>query len=145
MSFESDFPSVLAAARRGEEWAWTAIYREYSAPVLRYLRGRGASEPEDLLAEVFVQIVRNLAQFEGAASDFRTWVFMIAHNRLLDERRSASRNPVDPTADEALTAAAGCGHAEDDAMGRLASQRVMNKDGKEQTRRSSFKYFWIKK
>ena len=125
MSFESDFPSLLVAARRGDERAWTAIYREYSSPVLRYLRGRGASEPEDLLGEVFVQIVRNLPQFDGAARDFRTWVFVIAHNRLIDERRSAGRNPIDSVTDEVLTEAVGSGHAEDDAMRRMADQRVM--------------------
>jgi RNA polymerase sigma factor (sigma-70 family) len=125
VSFESDFPSVIVAARGGDDWAWTAIYREYSPPVLRYLRGRGAREPEDLLGEVFVQIVRNIEQFEGSASDFRTWVFVIARNRLIDEHRSAGRHPVDSVTDEVLTAAVGSGHAEDDAMHRMANKRVM--------------------
>jgi RNA polymerase sigma factor (sigma-70 family) len=125
LSFESDFPSVLAAARSGDDWAWTAIYREYSPAVLRYFRARGAREPEDLLGEVFVQIVRHLAQFEGSVSDFRTWVFVIAHNRLIDERRAATRSIVDAATDDVLTASGGIGHAEDDAMGRMANDRVM--------------------
>lgn len=125
VSVDSDFESILAAARLGEEWAWTAIYREHSAPVLRYLRGRGAQEPEDLLGEVFVQVVRNLPKFQGSASDFRTWVFVIARNRLIDERRGASRNPVDGVADDVLAGLVGHGQAEDDAMLRIADQRVM--------------------
>jgi RNA polymerase sigma factor (sigma-70 family) len=125
LSFELDFPSVLAAARQGAEWAWTRIYREYAPAVLRYLRGRGAREPDDLLGEVFVQVVRNLPTFEGAESDFRTWVFVIARNRLIDERRSADRRPVEAVPDDVLAELVGPGHAEDDAMRRIADQHVM--------------------
>jgi RNA polymerase sigma-70 factor, ECF subfamily len=125
VSFESEFPSVLAAARVGAEWAWAAIYREYSPPVLRYLKGRRAREPEDLLGEVFVQVVRNLTGFEGAERDFRTWVFVIARNRLIDEHRGASRNPIDSVPDDEFADVAGPGHAENDALDRLADQQVM--------------------
>jgi RNA polymerase sigma factor (sigma-70 family) len=123
--FESDFPTLLVAARQGAEWAWTSLYREYSPALLRYLRAQGAREPEDLLGEVFVQVVRNLATFEGAESAFRSWIFMIARNRLVDERRSAGRNRVEPTADSAILELAGSGHAEDDAMRSLSDARVL--------------------
>lgn len=125
MPMGSDFPTLLAAARLGAEWAWTDIYREYSPAVFRYLRGRGAREPEDLLGEVFLQVVRNIAGFEGDEPDFRTWIFMIAHNRLVDEVRTSSRNRVDSVPDDVLTALVGHGHAEDDAMRRIADQQVM--------------------
>jgi RNA polymerase sigma-70 factor (ECF subfamily) len=125
VSFESGFPPVLAAARQGEEWAWTAIYREYSPAVLRYLKGRGAKEPEDLLGEVFVQVVRNLPTFTGAESDFRSWVFVIARNRLVDERRKTGRTPLEPVSDLTLAEVADVGHVEDDAMRRIADERVM--------------------
>lgn len=122
---DSDFPTLLVAARAGAEWAWAAIYREYSPAVLRYLRGRGALEPEDLLGEVFVQLVRNIAGFDGGEREFRAWVFMIARNRLIDERRAAGRSPVDLTPDDVLGAVVGPHHAEDEAMHRLADQRVL--------------------
>jgi RNA polymerase sigma factor (sigma-70 family) len=125
VSSESEFPALLAAAREGAEWAWTRIYREYSRPVLRYLRARGAQEPEDLLGEVFVQVVRNLPTFAGTESEFRSWVFMIARNRLVDERRKARRTPVELVGDRAIEESAGTGHAEDDAMRRIADARVM--------------------
>ena len=125
MPIGADFPTLLAAARSGAEWAWADIYRGYSPAVLRYLRGRGAREPEDLLGEVFLQVVRNLAGFEGDEPDFRTWVFMIAHNRLVDEVRASSRSRVDSVPDGVLTALMGQGHAEDDAMRRIADKHVM--------------------
>ncbi len=95
MQDDPDFQALLSAARTGADWAWATVYREYSPAVLRYLRGRGAREAEDLLGEVFLQIVRNLAGFDGSERDFRTWVFMIAHNRLVDEWRRAGRERVD--------------------------------------------------
>lgn len=125
MPFDSDFPTLLAAARQGAEWAWTNLYREYSPGLLRYLRARGALEPEDLLGEVFVQVVRNLATFEGSESEFRSWLFVIARNRLTDERRKAGRTPVELAGDATLAEAFGAGNAEDDAMRRIDDARVL--------------------
>ena len=99
---ESAFPQVLQAARLGEEWAWVALYRDLSPCVLRYLRARGAHEPEDLLGEVFVAVVRTIAGFSGDESCFRAWVFTIARSRLTDEWRRLGRGRAVPTPDEEL-------------------------------------------
>lgn len=125
MPLGSDFPASLAAARLGAEWAWTAIHREYAPAVLRYFRGHGAQQPEDLLGEVFLQVVRNLPTFEGDERDFRAWVFVIAHNRLVDEWRQAGRNRTDSVPVETLSELVGTGHAEDEAMSRIADQHVL--------------------
>jgi RNA polymerase sigma-70 factor (ECF subfamily) len=63
--------------------------------VLGYLRARHAREPEDLTGEVFLQVVRDLPRFDGGEREFRAWVFVIAHHRLLDEGRRGARRPVD--------------------------------------------------
>lgn len=125
MAPDTDFAAVLAAARLGAEWAWSTVYRDLSPTVLRYLKAHGAHEPEDLLGDVFVQVVRKFSDFTGGERDFRAWVFTIARNRLTDEWRRDSRRPLDYVPDEVLT---GCatevGNAEDDAMRRIADQRV---------------------
>jgi RNA polymerase sigma-70 factor (ECF subfamily) len=46
-----------------------------------------------------VQLARNLGRFEGAETDFRSWVFMVAHNRVIDERRRRTRRPSVPVAE----------------------------------------------
>jgi RNA polymerase sigma factor (sigma-70 family) len=97
----TQFPEVLAAARTGSEWAWTAIYRDLSPVVLGYLRARRASEPEDLLGEVFLQVARDLPKFDGSERDFRAWTFVIAHHRLVDEARRRARMPVELASDTA--------------------------------------------
>lgn len=69
------------------------VYRQLAPAVLGYLRAQRAPEPEDLLGEVFLQVARDLHKFKGDAAALRRWVFAIAHNRLLDARRRASRRP----------------------------------------------------
>lgn len=92
---QKEFSAVLEAARAGGEWAWSQLYGNLAGPVLGYLRARGATEPEDLLGEVFLQVARNLDSFSGDIAGFRSWVFTIAHRRLIDERRAGGRRPVE--------------------------------------------------
>jgi len=96
------FERVLARAREGDELAWTALYDSLSGPLLGYLRGRGAPEPEDQLGETLLQVARDLATFSGDESGFRSWVFTIAHRRLLDAARSRRRRPTVPLAPDQL-------------------------------------------
>ena len=102
MTPRESFEAVLLAAREGREWAWAEIYRDLAPPLLGYLRARGAEEPEDLLGELFLQMVRDLAAFEGGERQFRAWAFAIAHHRLVDDRRYRGRRPVDPAPLDAL-------------------------------------------
>jgi RNA polymerase sigma factor (sigma-70 family) len=91
--FDGEFDSVLAGARAGESWAFERIFLALSPVVEGYLRLQGAREPEDLTSDVFVAVLRNLRSFRGEESGFRSWVFTIAHRRLVDERRRARRRP----------------------------------------------------
>ena len=90
---DHDFETRLRAAKHGAEWAWAAIYRDLAGVVSGYLANRGAAEPEDLTSETFLQIARNISTFEGDESAFRSWVFVIAHRRLIDSRRARQRRP----------------------------------------------------
>jgi RNA polymerase sigma factor (sigma-70 family) len=91
--FDGEFGSVLTGARAGEPWAFERIFLVLSPVVEGYLRLQGAREPEDLTSDVFVAVLRNLRSFRGDEGGFRSWVFTIAHRRLVDERRRARRRP----------------------------------------------------
>ena len=83
----AEFESVLRAAQSGGEWAWSQLY-SWLAPELRgYLRARGAQDADDALGEVFVQLARNIGGFAGDAVGFRSWAFLVAHNRVIDQSR----------------------------------------------------------
>jgi RNA polymerase sigma-70 factor (ECF subfamily) len=103
------FNDVLPAARAGAEWAWARIYAALAPSVAGYLRANGAAEPDDLVGEVFLQVVRGLPRFEGGERDFRAWVLTIAHRRLVDDLRRRGRRPVSPAPDDVVERAAGAG------------------------------------
>jgi RNA polymerase sigma-70 factor (ECF subfamily) len=90
------FDGVLEAARAGADWAWRHLYEGLAPSVLGYLRSRGAPDPDGVCGEVFCQLVRDIHRFEGDESGFRSWVFVIAHHRLLDDLRRRSRRPETP-------------------------------------------------
>ena len=90
----ASFAGLLAAAQAGDEAAWTALYRDLSPALLGFLRGSGADDAEDLLGEVFLQAVRDLGRFRGDERAFRSWMFTLAHHRLLDAKRRARRRPL---------------------------------------------------
>lgn len=87
------FPVLLADTREGSRTAWEHLYRRFAPSVLGYLRSQRADDPEDLLADVWLQVVRDVDAFEGSADGFRAWILRIAHNRLVDVRRADARRP----------------------------------------------------
>ena len=90
---EEAFADVLAAARADAPWAFERLYTELAPAVAGYLRLRGAREPEDLTNEVMLGVFRGLDGFDGDAAGFRSWVFTIAHRRVIDERRRRAARP----------------------------------------------------
>ncbi|HVT76273.1 MAG TPA: sigma-70 family RNA polymerase sigma factor [Acidimicrobiales bacterium] len=85
--------ALLERAQRGEPAAWNELYRALAPAVAGYLRLRGARDVDDLTSETFVAVFNGIAGFHGTDAQFRSWVFVIAHRRLLDERRRRGRRP----------------------------------------------------
>lgn len=102
------FDDVLMAAQAGAGWAFTRLYEDLAGVVTGYLRQQGATEPDDVASETFLHVFRGIGTFEGDEEDFRSWVFTIAHRRLVDERRKSSRRP-------STTPLEGSEHAEGEA------------------------------
>jgi RNA polymerase sigma factor (sigma-70 family) len=114
---------ALAAAQASAEWGWNGLYRNLAPSVTGYLRAQGAAEPEDLAADVFLQAVKGVKRFEGNGAAFRSWIFCIAHNKLIDDSRYRRRRPVEPVAEPAEETAAPLG-VEDQVLNHLAADRV---------------------
>ena len=85
------FDELLAAAKAGEAWAWEEIFRAFAPSVTGYVALRGAKEPEDVASETLYQVARSIHRFDGNEESFRSWVFVIAHRKLIDARRSDQR------------------------------------------------------
>ena len=67
------------------------VFRRLAGPVHGYLRASGARDSEDMLGDVFVDVMRALPRFRGDDDALRRWVFTIAHNHVVDERRRETR------------------------------------------------------
>lgn len=93
MGADDSFESALAAARAGEERGFVRLYRDVQPALLGYLRSQRPQDAEDLATETWIAAARGLRRFRGDESDFRRWMFTIAHRRLIDLRRKESRRP----------------------------------------------------
>lgn len=118
------FEQVLTAASMGAGWAAELLWRSLAPAVAGYLRVQGAAEPDDLTSEVFISVFRSLGSFSGTEEQFRSWVFTIAHRRMVDERRRAGRQPRVASLEPGIDTTPSRGSAEHEALGRLGTERV---------------------
>jgi RNA polymerase sigma-70 factor (ECF subfamily) len=124
MALGERFTDILTAARAGAECAWATVYRDLAPSLLAFLRASGAPDPENLLGDAFLAVVRGVGRFEGGEGEFRAWVFAIARNRVIDDRRYRARRPVQPVPDQDLRRAGPAGDVEEEALAELAIGRV---------------------
>jgi len=96
-----DDQGLIDACRRGQTEAFGMLVRRYQDrlyPTVLRLTG-SAEDAHDLLQETFLRAYRKLGQFQGGSS-FYTWVYRIAVNLALGERRrrKTARPALDLTA-----------------------------------------------
>ncbi|GGU17167.1 DNA-directed RNA polymerase sigma-70 factor [Lentzea flava] len=85
---------ALTAARRGDEAAFRALYRDVQPKLLRYLQVLVGADAEDVASDAWLQIARDLGSFRGDVDGFRGWATTIARNRAMDHLRRQQRRPV---------------------------------------------------
>ena len=70
-----------------------ALYAACSGPLRRYLRRFVATDhdAEDLLQNVFVNVLRHLPSYTPQGRGVEAWIFRIAHNTAIDHLRKHSR------------------------------------------------------
>lgn len=109
---DAEMIALISAAQRGDPKAYDQLYNLYSDKLFRYLYVRlGEREPaEDLMAEVFVRLVRMLPRYRinsaRPVAAFSAWLYRIAANLLTDHyRRQRFRRHAD-LADQAHLVAA---------------------------------------
>jgi RNA polymerase sigma-70 factor, ECF subfamily len=115
-------PPTLDAARCGDREALAELWRAYQAPLLRYLRTRRTPSPDDVASQVWIDVAKSIARFEGDDDDFRRWLFTIGHRRSIDAirqvvRTSAPRSALSVRAAD-HAAGADVDHEDDGALSR---------------------------
>jgi RNA polymerase sigma-70 factor (ECF subfamily) len=81
---------------------------------------------EDVAAETWLHVVRDLANFIGDADGFRAWLFTIARHRAIDAARSAAARPLVLVPDVGDTPASAVARsAELEAIERVSTERAL--------------------
>jgi RNA polymerase sigma-70 factor, ECF subfamily len=84
---------VVELAQRGDPEAFRALYRDIQPRLLRYLHALVGQDAEDVAAETWLQVTRDLPGFSGDYDHFRGWTATIARHRALDHLRRTARRP----------------------------------------------------
>jgi RNA polymerase sigma factor (sigma-70 family) len=81
--------ALAAAAGPGPERsaAFEHLLRPLLFPVRRYLHAQVGGAADDLVDEVLLSVFEHVGRFEGSEAQFRSWVFTIAHHRVVDHHR----------------------------------------------------------
>ncbi|MEX3774897.1 RNA polymerase sigma factor [Pseudomonas sp. MYb118] len=93
---------LLARYRSGDGPAFEILYARHRQGLYRFLLGlSGQAEwAEEVYQETWLSLIRSTSQPQGRAS-FRTWLYQIARNRLIDHwRKHGVRNPLHDRYDE---------------------------------------------
>jgi RNA polymerase sigma-70 factor (ECF subfamily) len=106
------------AARRGDNDGLAALWATYQPALLRYLRGRSCTAPDDVASHVWIDAARGLRRFDGDEAEFRAWLFTIAHRRYVDGVRAARRRADGEARVAAMAPASGATEPESDALAR---------------------------
>jgi RNA polymerase sigma-70 factor (ECF subfamily) len=91
---DPEVDEAIRAAQAGDEAAFRVLFRHLQPRLLRYLTGLVGTDAEDVAADAWLQIARDLGSFHGDADRLRGWASRIARNRAIDHLRYMNRRPV---------------------------------------------------
>lgn len=94
-------PRLVSSAVEGDGRALQRIIDLIHPPVVRYCRARVPSTkyptPDDLAQEICLAVARAIPGYEDQGKPFMAFVYRIAANKIVDARRSQSRDLAVPT------------------------------------------------
>lgn len=84
---------LMLAYKAGEASAFEHLYQRYRSRLFRYLAHQcgDAKLAEELYQDIWLRVVNARADYEPLAK-FSTWLFRIAHHRLIDHYRRYARD-----------------------------------------------------
>ncbi|APY86739.1 RNA polymerase sigma factor [Streptomyces alfalfae] len=93
---DEELGRAVAAAQAGDEAAFAVAYRIVQPGLLGYVRGLVGTHgeaAEDVTAEAWLEIARDLGRFRGDGPGFRGWTATIARHRAYDHLRRQKTRP----------------------------------------------------
>jgi RNA polymerase sigma-70 factor (ECF subfamily) len=101
-SADSSDEDLMLAYAAGDAGAFDLLYARHKGGVYRYLlrQCRDAGIAEQIFQDVWMNLVRVRASYRPDAR-FATWIYTLAHNRLIDHHRASGRVTLLSVDDEA--------------------------------------------
>ncbi len=87
---------LMLAYRDGDTAAFEALYTRYRSRLYRHLAHQcgDARLAEEFYQDIWLKVINARADYEPLAK-FSTWLYRIAHHRLIDHYRQHARNVID--------------------------------------------------
>jgi len=96
---DAEMVKLIEAAQKFENWAFDELYRLYANKLYRFILFKvgDQAEADDLLAEVFVRVLKKIKTFQGTTvAAFSGWIYRVAQNMVIDYYRRQGKRPVAP-------------------------------------------------
>ncbi len=132
--------ALMAAYAAGDASAFERLYRRHEAGLYRFIRrllGTAlAAQTDEVFQDTWLRVVRARASWSPQGAVFRTWLFTLAHHRVIDVWRRSGREvtladddaPWEPDAGapwQQWPEPSSAPRAEDQAFWRRAGERLL--------------------
>ncbi|MFJ9178814.1 RNA polymerase sigma factor [Streptomyces sp. NPDC102360] len=117
--------AAVARAQEGDEAAFAVAYRIVQPGLLGYVRGLVGDEAEDVAADAWLEIARDLGRFRGDGAGFRGWTATIARHRALDLIRRQKVRPKQSVLEQDVLELPGRQNTAEQALEALSTERAL--------------------
>ncbi|MGW1215513.1 RNA polymerase sigma factor [Streptomyces sp. NPDC002499] len=124
-AYDGELGAAVARAQQGDEAAFAVAYRLVQPGLLGYLRGIVGEEAEDVAADAWLEIARDLGRFKGDGAGFRGWTATIARHRALDHLRRQRVRPRPAALEQDVLELPGPHATDDQALEALSTERAL--------------------
>ncbi len=122
---DEELGAAVARAQEGDEAAFAIAYRLVQPGLLGYVRGLVGDEAEDVAADAWLEIARDLGRFRGDGAGFRGWTATIARHRALDHLRRQKSRPRPSAFEQDLLELPGTHSTQDEAFETISTQQAL--------------------
>ena len=94
--------ALLSSVAEGDRTAFEALYQRHESRLFRYLfrQLRNQASADDVMQDVWFSVARSAQRYQPTAR-FTTWLFTLAHNRMIDLiRKQRPQHSLEQTGDD---------------------------------------------
>ena len=91
----SEDDTLMSAYARGDAAAFEQLYTRHQAGLYRFVRrllgSAHAAQVDEVFQDTWLRVVRSRERWSPQGASFRTWLFTLAHHRVIDLLRRSGR------------------------------------------------------